>query len=124
MELPPYYPTIDDCECIVVTLGAIQLLAFSKHTGPYVIRVGKVPVGAFGYDSSNMPIEGITSPRHPVQLESLEMACSAFELIRQQTMKALSTSELREIARNVYRDVRMAYYQGMQLKIRILTRGC
>lgn len=80
-------------------------------------------MGAFGYDSSNIPIEGIASLHHPVQLESLEMACSAFEMIRQKVIKTLTASELREIARNVYRDVRMAHYDGMQLRVRMLTRG-
>lgn len=98
--------TPHDCNTLVREFGAVRLLAASVDAGPYVVRVGGVTVGAFGFSRGHEEASDFVDQNsHHQQLTAYTLARIAFEAI---TLHAESDdpSALRQLARAACRASR------------------
>lgn len=103
--------TIDDCTHVVDSCKQLRLLGLSKRAGPYVIKAGKIPVGAFGFNSLAEPLEYVSTPGHLQQMKALGMAYRAMHIIKEQYPRSNDPVLIRETGRRAYR---MAFEESMR----------
>lgn len=98
--------TAYDCNTLVRSFGIVSLLAGSDNAGPYVIRVGSVIVGAFGFARDGEASDFVDKCAHHQQLTAYNLARVAFEAIMLYADADGDPSGVRQIARAACRASR------------------
>ena len=99
---------LPDCKYVLASYRQLQLVGCSPHSGPYVLRVGRVPVGSFGFDQDNSPLAFVDVPGHYQQMVSLGMAYRAFQIAKEQYPGTDDPVEAREAGRAAARYMRQS----------------
>ncbi|MFT3882142.1 MAG: hypothetical protein QM703_21125 [Gemmatales bacterium] len=105
----PEFAGMEDCNTIIEAEGAASLLAYWIDSGPYLILIGNIPVGAFGL---NLTDDSITRPSDTQQLldaHAYDVALIAFEMIRARLSESNDPARLREMARAACRHARLRF---------------
>lgn len=97
--------TPNDCNTLVRSFGIVRLYAGSDCAGPYVIRVGSVIVGAFGFTRDGEASDFVDVCAHHQQLTAFHLAKVAFHAIEDAAATS-DPSALRQIARAACRASR------------------
>lgn len=97
--------TANDCNTLVRSFGIVRLYAGSDCAGPYVIRVGSVIVGAFGFTRDGEVSDFVDVCAHHKQLTAFHLAKVAFHAI-EDAADTSDPSALRQIARAACRASR------------------
>jgi len=102
--------SVEDCINVLDFIGGVTLCSGSASHGPYVIRVGRVPVATFGLVISHNPDEKPDPKLQLLQAQAEEIALLAFKLVRQRISSALTDpSQLREMVRAACRHARLSF---------------
>lgn len=99
---------IEDCTTLVDSDGTIALLAHSTDLGPFVIRVGNIPVGTFGFSSIESE-KKIDATRQLLDAHALDVAMIAFRMIRQKQHLYDDPARLRDMARAACKHARVSF---------------
>lgn len=103
------YLTTEDCQTILQAQHSVSLSCYSENGGPYVIRVGLVPVGAFGFCLEREIHGPISSQTQLINDHALEVAQIAFKLIMQKLNPDEDPSRTRQMARLACRHARFNF---------------
>ncbi|MBL8824368.1 MAG: hypothetical protein JNJ77_17405 [Planctomycetia bacterium] len=102
--------SVEDCINVLDFIGGVTLCSASDNSGPYVIRVGRVPVATFGLVITHNPDEKPDPKLQLQQTQAAEIALLAFKLVRQRISSALTDpSQLREMVRAACRHARLSF---------------
>lgn len=94
-----------DCNTLIRSFGSVRLFGASDNAGPYVIRVGGVIVGAFGFTRDGEASDFVDVCSHHQQLTAFHLAKVAFHAI-EDAADTSDPSVLRQIARAACRASR------------------
>lgn len=102
--------SVEDCINVLDFIGGVTLCSASDNSGPYVIRVGKVPVATFGLILFPHQDEKPDPNLQLLQGHAAEIALLAFKLVRQRISSALTDpSQLREMVRAACKHARLSF---------------
>jgi hypothetical protein len=100
--------SLTDCKYVLACYRQLQLLGNSPHSGPYILKVGRVPVGSFGFNQDTAPLAFVDVPGHYQQMVSLGMAYRAFQLAKEQYPSTDDPVEAREAGRAAARCIKQS----------------
>ena len=100
---------IGECTYVLCKHAGVQLLAYSESNGPYYLKAGGIPVGAFGVTFINEVMTGVDEAGTEQQTEALKYATMAFDVISQQIADCNDPAEIREICRRACREANQDY---------------
>lgn len=106
-----YVPsTVEECIHVVDFIGGVTLCSGHADSGPFVIRVGKVPVATFGMDLTPPRDQKPDPNQELLQTQAAKIALLAFKLVRQRISTAANDpSQLREMVRSVCKHARLSF---------------
>ncbi|HQR05546.1 MAG TPA: hypothetical protein PLN21_01930 [Gemmatales bacterium] len=112
----PEYAGIEDCNTIIETEGVASLLAYSIDSGPYLILISNIPVGAFGLNLTDDSITRLSETQQLLDAHAYDVALIAFDMIRPRLSESNDPARLREMARAVCRHARLRFLTTQRMK--------
>lgn len=105
----PEYAGIEDCNTIIESEGAACLLAYSPDSGPYLILIDNIPVGAFGLNLTDDSTTSLSDTQQLLDAHAYDVALIAFDMIRPKLNVSNDPSKLREMARAACRHAKLRF---------------
>lgn len=123
MGMMPEHAGMEDCNTIIEAEGVASLLAYSIDSGPYLILIGNIPVGAFGL---NLTDDSSVKPSDTQQLldaHAYDVALMAFDLIRHKLSQSNDPGKLREMARAACRHAKLRFLTTQRMNAAVGKKG-
>ncbi len=111
----PEHPGLEDCETIIDSEGIVSLMAYAYDTGPYIIKIGNIPIGVFGFNMTAESRAYNDQSKELLNKHAFDIATIAFDLIQQKVNPGDDLGRIREMARAACRHAKLRFIMSRRM---------